>query len=76
LSQKYEIRRPHFEGKKEASCRVILPAKFVEHIGIMKGDYVRIYEEQNRILVERLTREPQEKIMACRVNYSGELVDK
>jgi bifunctional DNA-binding transcriptional regulator/antitoxin component of YhaV-PrlF toxin-antitoxin module len=43
---------------KEASCRVILPAKFVEHIGIMKGDYVRIYEEQNRILVERLTREP------------------
>lgn len=76
MGQKYEIRRPHFEGKKESSCSVILPAKFVEHIGIMKGDYVRIYEEQNRILVERLTQEPQDKIMACRVNYSEELVDE
>jgi hypothetical protein len=54
LSQKYEIRRPHFEGKKESSCSMILPAKFVEHIGIQKGDYVRIYEEQNRIVVERM----------------------
>jgi hypothetical protein len=54
LSQKYEIRRPHFEGKKESSCSMILPAKFVEHIGIQKGDYVKIYEEQNRIIVERM----------------------
>ncbi len=54
MSQKYEIRRPHFEGKKESSCSMILPAKFVEHIGIEKGDYVRIYEENNRIIVERM----------------------
>jgi formylmethanofuran dehydrogenase subunit D len=54
LSQKFEIRRPHFEGKKESSCSMILPAKFMEHIGIQKGDYVRIYEEQNRIIVERM----------------------
>jgi hypothetical protein len=55
LSQKYEIRRPHFEGKKESSCSMILPSKFVGHIGIQKGDYVRIYEEQSRIIVERLS---------------------
>jgi antitoxin component of MazEF toxin-antitoxin module len=33
---------------------MILPAKFVEHIGIAKGNYVKIYEEQNRIIVERM----------------------
>ena len=54
MSQKYEIRRPHFEGKKESSCSMILPAKIVDHIGIQKGDYVKIYEEQNRIIVERM----------------------
>jgi hypothetical protein len=54
MSQKYEIRHPHFEGKKEASCSVILPAKLVERIGIIKGDYVRIYEENNRLVIERM----------------------
>jgi antitoxin component of MazEF toxin-antitoxin module len=54
MSQKFEIRRPHFEGKNESSCSMILPAKIVEHIGIQKGDYVKIYEEQNRIIVERM----------------------
>ena len=50
MSQKYEIRHPHFEGKKEASC---LPAKLVERIGNIKGDYVRIYEENSRLVIER-----------------------
>jgi antitoxin component of MazEF toxin-antitoxin module len=53
---------------------VILPAKFVEHIGIQKGDYVRIYKEHNRILVERLSnQEPQIKVKACRVIYPPEI---
>lgn len=67
MSQKYEIRRPHFEGKNEASCSMILPAKIVEHIGIEKGDYVKIYEEQNRIIVER---------MANRIDSGGQIDNK
>jgi bifunctional DNA-binding transcriptional regulator/antitoxin component of YhaV-PrlF toxin-antitoxin module len=54
LSQKYEIRRPHFLGNKEASCRVILPAKLVECVGIMKGDYLRIYDQDNKLVIERM----------------------
>jgi hypothetical protein len=62
LSQKFEIRRPHFEGKKESSCSMILPAKFVDHIGIQKGDYVKIYEEQDRIIVERMANQIETRV--------------
>jgi antitoxin component of MazEF toxin-antitoxin module len=54
LTQKYEIRRPHFEGKKEASCSLIVPAKFVDCIGLVKGDYVKLYVDNNKIWMERM----------------------
>jgi hypothetical protein len=63
LSQKYEIRHPHFLGKKETSCSLIVPAKFVDCIGLVKGDYVKLYVDNDRIWMERIAQEPEGEII-------------
>jgi hypothetical protein len=54
--QKFVIRKPHFEGRDEMSCSVILPKNFVRSMNIEKGDYVRFtyHESERHIHLEKL----------------------
>jgi antitoxin component of MazEF toxin-antitoxin module len=60
LSQKLsQIRRVHFIGETDNSCRMIIPRQIVKRIGIGPHEYLRISldEETNKITVEKLSNE-------------------
>ncbi|MGC2570111.1 MAG: AbrB/MazE/SpoVT family DNA-binding domain-containing protein [Candidatus Nitrosopolaris sp.] len=37
----------------EQSFSVVLPKSYAIHLGISKGDFVKVREEQNRIVIEK-----------------------
>jgi len=51
-----QIRRVHFLGEADNSCRMIIPRQIVKRIGIGPHEYLRVSldEEMNRIIVEKL----------------------
>ena len=55
LSQQ-EIRRIHFLGEEDCTCRVVIPSRFVKHLGIAKGTYLKMSldEQTDKITVEKL----------------------
>jgi len=40
---------------KEQSLAVTLPKKYVDNLGIEKGDFVKIHQESNRIIIETVS---------------------
>ncbi len=54
--QKFVVRKPHFEGRDEMSCSVILPKNFVKSMNIEKGDYVRFtyHDAEGHMHLEKL----------------------
>jgi antitoxin component of MazEF toxin-antitoxin module len=37
----------------ESSFSVILPKSYATHLGIGKGDFVKVSQEENRIIIEK-----------------------
>lgn len=50
----FDVKKVHFEGKNEASCSIILPHKYVDQIGIVKGNYMKIHLEQDKIWMQKI----------------------
>ncbi|MDP9288055.1 MAG: hypothetical protein M3P08_07645 [Thermoproteota archaeon] len=51
-----QIRRVHFMGKTDNSCRMVIPRQIVNRVGIGPHEYMRVSldEEMNRIIIEKL----------------------
>ncbi|MGC2428731.1 MAG: hypothetical protein WA421_16980 [Nitrososphaeraceae archaeon] len=43
MSQAYEIRKIHHEGKNRVSRGIVIPLKFLKELNLNHGDYVKIY---------------------------------
>jgi antitoxin component of MazEF toxin-antitoxin module len=37
----------------EQSLSIVLPKSYALHLGLGKGDFVKVHEEENRIIVEK-----------------------
>jgi bifunctional DNA-binding transcriptional regulator/antitoxin component of YhaV-PrlF toxin-antitoxin module len=37
----------------ERSLTVVLPKEFAQHVGISKGDYVKVTQDECRIIIEK-----------------------
>jgi len=42
----------------ESSFSVVLPKRFATSIGITKGDFVKVHQEQNKIIIEKVEADP------------------
>jgi hypothetical protein len=49
LSELYELRKVHEHGRNCASLGVVIPHRFLAEMKITKGDYLKFYQEQNKI---------------------------
>jgi antitoxin component of MazEF toxin-antitoxin module len=37
----------------EESLSVVIPKSYAVHLGIVKGDFVKFHQEENRIIIEK-----------------------
>jgi bifunctional DNA-binding transcriptional regulator/antitoxin component of YhaV-PrlF toxin-antitoxin module len=52
MSTDYEFRK--VQGLVgESSFSIILPKSYAIHLGISKGDFVKVREEENKIIIEK-----------------------
>ena len=57
--RKFFVVMPGYEYRKiqgligETSFSVVLPKSYAIHLGIGKGDFVKVRQEENRIIIEK-----------------------
>lgn len=49
-----ELRKIHFLGENDNSCRVVIPKKFATALQITNGNYVKMELDGKRIVMEKL----------------------
>jgi hypothetical protein len=56
MSETFEVRKVLTQGADHLSHSVVIPHKFLAEMKIMKGDYLKLQMEDNRIWMEKLTK--------------------
>ena len=58
-NRRTDVKRTQFEYRKvqsilgDVSFSVVLPKSYAAHLGIGKGDFVKVYQQKNRIIIEK-----------------------
>jgi antitoxin component of MazEF toxin-antitoxin module len=50
----FHVKKVHFEGSAGNTCGITIPRKMALAMGIQKGDYVKLSQSTNGIMVERM----------------------